>query len=1278
VIDFARNGTPTLLDHRGNPLRPTRDGAPHPEAAGLSLPHSWTFVARVGGGNNTYWHDRWDEALRHSREDAEVMRRDAFLMSLLEERKRSVHQLPWELEIPDEKDRFQVEVRDGLTKAIRSIPHLPYVLWWWLDAVWYGRTAVQFLWGWDRGTVQGRRTLRVLDCAPIHGDKIGHQFDGTPYVLVDAARASMLREADLITTTAGGRGLRVVGPWADRILFHQHLIEDVDFFQADQGEAIHGVGVRHKIFWLNFLKLEWLANITDFFSRVGLGITLWEYEAGNTQALAAVKQAANDQSERAHIFVPVTPDAGGKPRGGVQRIEVPTSGADALVKLIQYIDATIERYVIGQEASSKASASGLGNEASAEFQRDTKRQIAAFDAALAGVSFTGTPRQQGIVALFKRCTYPEADFPVTWKFNLESGESKDKLDAIKTVVEMGVKVKTDEARKAAGLSKPVDGDETIDPEALKQQEAGGAGGGLGGLLGVPGAGGGAGAAPGAEGEEQPLQEGQGDDEQGDDAPSADADDESGDGAGSFLASIRHARRADVLRFLREAGYGDVAAVLRYGWVNKGKAADGKRNVWVGTDEHKGQRRVQIGEPGSGRGRKQEGAAAPKPGRQEQPTAPRQPAARRAAPKGQRPTVEQVQGELEGLDRANLSADAVMALGDRLLSLSHEELRELRGRLGLTKGKGPKGELAQAILVYIRGEGQAEAARGRKPATKAGQPSAQKPPPAQAVPVAQPSRENPSPAVAPAPSDPAGHAERGLGAIGRLASANHNLADLVHVRPALAAAGLKTRQEQDALIRRLQQQGLVTVQGRENRTPPTPEQLEANLPASGPGSPAIGFLALTDAGKDRLRGRTVGGGGAPQQAPPAKPVPPPAPGRPFNPADYADTILRAAAGSPNMGDLVDVRRALEARGLTDRKRQDEAIDHVRRAGLAGGVAREGRAGRVTDEQRVAELPSSMPGTAGIGHLLLRPAGEERLQGAARQDRPSSNRQRIAEPPVAPPAAPARNAPAGGETRRPSYPKVEADHATRQIADSLLARHADTHARLSDSLRSADQALRSGRGDYKHYQAAEKALDKQRQQARADLARAAGGNLDVQVSSTNLRGPGAKKFEEGKAFVAALSSGQPVAVRVEQSNSGSKYNEGSRTVSYDTGKGPHDAAHELGHAVEHQVRGVKDAAIAFWRHRVGDERPRKMADVDPDGNFDGDEEGYRDDFLAAFGGDEVRAYYAGKVYRGEHGGNVVATEILSMGIEQLYQDPVGFLKADPEYARFVLGCLAGRVR
>ncbi len=128
----------------------------------------------------------------------------------------------------------------------------------------------------------------------------------------------------------------------------------------------------------------------------------------------------------------------------------------------------------------------------------------------------------------------------------------------------------------------------------------------------------------------------------------------------------------------------------------------------------------------------------------------------------------------------------------------------------------------------------------------------------------------------------------------------------------------------------------------------------------------------------------------------------------------------------------------------------------------------------------------------------------------------------------------------------------------------------------------------------------------------------------------------------------------------------------------GVGPMDKPeafiHEIGHVLESRVTGVHKAAKEFLQHRTADYDDQPMNDFmdeEEDKRYKPEEVGNEDDFRAAFG---KYGGYVGKKYKAsDH-----ATEIVSMGVEKLYSDPVTFARKDPEYCAFILGLLSGDLR
>jgi hypothetical protein len=150
------------------------------------------------------------------------------------------------------------------------------------------------------------------------------------------------------------------------------------------------------------------------------------------------------------------------------------------------------------------------------------------------------------------------------------------------------------------------------------------------------------------------------------------------------------------------------------------------------------------------------------------------------------------------------------------------------------------------------------------------------------------------------------------------------------------------------------------------------------------------------------------------------------------------------------------------------------------------------------------------------------------------------------------------------------------------------------------------------------------------------------------------------------VAATS--HPINLEWEQSASGRAYSGGTSI-----GMGKEDpvttAVHELGHVLEYSVPGWHEAAQAYLKHRVGDEKNVPLREVFGD-TYRPDERGRKDKFDMAF--DERMAYYVGKDY------GVAGTEITAMGLEKLFRDPLNFAATDPEYVKFLLGMMDGSLR
>lgn len=122
-------------------------------------------------------------------------------------------------------------------------------------------------------------------------------------------------------------------------------------------------------------------------------------------------------------------------------------------------------------------------------------------------------------------------------------------------------------------------------------------------------------------------------------------------------------------------------------------------------------------------------------------------------------------------------------------------------------------------------------------------------------------------------------------------------------------------------------------------------------------------------------------------------------------------------------------------------------------------------------------------------------------------------------------------------------------------------------------------------------------------------------------------------------------------------------GSRSTTVDTW------AHELGHAVE-ELGEIHELAKGFLHSRCQGESPTSLRKLFKGSGYRADEYGREDkwQWMATLKGNASSSWYVGKHYD-------EFTEVISMGVEILYTDPVGFATADPEYFRFIIGVLHG---
>jgi hypothetical protein len=443
-----------------------------PYSPGFVLPHVLSEVALLRGSSHTYFRERWDEAMRNSRENAMAMRRDEHLQACLRERVRGTTSLKWHLECDNPRDPWQAAVTRGVERIIRGYTYRLKDLQKWTlgGGLWFGRAGSQCRWKWENIEVPNPRAGGIVEeekvkCLtlnmhlPVNGDKIDYTWAHVPMVQVNASKVDNYPTQDVILDNLGYS--LVLGPkYRNRFIIHHWEPDDADFYDPERGSAVHGAGIRDWLYWSWWTKQEYMTNVADFLERYGLGFMVIYYDLGNEQAQQEALLLAKQYSRRAVLVVPRTPD--GRHASAVEVVETPTNGMQILLALQQACEARQERFIIAQTLSSNHRGSGgLGGSGAAEFQANTKQEVIEDDALGHAGTMTGNEDHPGLVWMIQRWTYPWADFPVKWVYDTEPRDAEARMGIVSMAYNMGAEIPEKTVHELAAIRAPGPDDKVL-------------------------------------------------------------------------------------------------------------------------------------------------------------------------------------------------------------------------------------------------------------------------------------------------------------------------------------------------------------------------------------------------------------------------------------------------------------------------------------------------------------------------------------------------------------------------------------------------------------------------------------------------------------------------------------------------------------------------------------------------------------------------------------------------------------------------------------------------
>ena len=462
----------SVLRPSKRPRDPAHDIKEAPPNFGrFPTPHIITFSGIVSTLAKAYRFS--DEAMRDNVPNAHAMLNDPVIAGPLFARKQMVALLEWSVQPEDDKDKELVIAAEKLTKILTRTPHFTEYRRSLMEAIWYGRCAIQHAYGRhvDR---HRKKTTVIAEWLPISGDKLLFRFDdgSGKYdrhqvgIRVHPALGKDDKLGGFRTMEATADGLAYFfQPWERRqIAIHRHWIRDGEFEDPAGAGSIHGVGLRNFLYWIWYQKQETMAQLAELIDRTGSGITIYYYPTGNPQAKADVEQVAREQAHTNVLLMPHEPENPDSYR--IEQIPPNTIGLDALKGIVEdWFGDMIVRFILGQTLSSRASATGMGSGV-AELHENTLAQIVRYDAI--GLEETITKEVLNPLRDFNMPSLRNVDF--FFRISTKSTMMEEELAAIRQLWEMGGKIKSRDIFEVVGLAEPDKRDNVLQNPMIQIQE----------------------------------------------------------------------------------------------------------------------------------------------------------------------------------------------------------------------------------------------------------------------------------------------------------------------------------------------------------------------------------------------------------------------------------------------------------------------------------------------------------------------------------------------------------------------------------------------------------------------------------------------------------------------------------------------------------------------------------------------------------------------------------------------------------------------------------------
>jgi len=375
----------------------------------------------------------------------QMMRSDADIEGVLRSMQVTLASLEWSVICTDDKDEKGAKLARRISQIFSEMPRRSDFVRAMHEAVWYGNSACNLVYERD-----SRLGVRVREWYPFHPDTLAYDQRGNLAMRVGAEYSAHGPSSQNI-----GFDSRVhVFTEEERkaVVLHRVFINAPDFNDPNSSESIYrGVGARDVCWFMWLAKQEILQDAITYAERYAMGIRVGRYPLGQDQGREMMEQVLANLTNDNSVLLPMS---GMDKLYDVEILEPNAGRATVFLDLVNWFSGKIKESIVGQNLSSEAGATGMGSGV-ASLHADTLSRIIRYHADALADSLTYDFVR--VAATILGASAEEAAC-LRFEFAPERPDPKERLEAIKSFVELGGKVSTREVRDLLGLSEP-DADE---------------------------------------------------------------------------------------------------------------------------------------------------------------------------------------------------------------------------------------------------------------------------------------------------------------------------------------------------------------------------------------------------------------------------------------------------------------------------------------------------------------------------------------------------------------------------------------------------------------------------------------------------------------------------------------------------------------------------------------------------------------------------------------------------------------------------------------------------